>query len=84
MSSFVGSSILGLFFLVPSHVDCLHHTPLPVAAGTRADLDIIQLLANAHPAACSVQDEDGKTPLHLAGDNTCELFLGDSQEIPFS
>ena len=66
----------------PSHVDCLHRAPLHIAAGTRTDLDVIQLLADAYPAACSVQDEDGKTPLHLACDNTCKLFLGDSPETP--
>jgi ankyrin repeat protein len=57
-------------------------TPLHVAVGTRADLSVIQLLADAYPAACSVQDEDGKTPLHLACDSSCELFDGDREKLP--
>lgn len=40
----------------------------------RADLSIIETLAYAYPAACSVQDWDGKTPLHLACDGGCNLF----------
>lgn len=61
----------------PSLVDCLNRTPLHVAAGTRANLATIQLLTDACPVACSVRDEDGKTPLHLACDSACELFKGD-------
>jgi hypothetical protein len=61
----------------PGLVDCLNRTPLHVAVGTRANLATIQLLADACPVACSVRDEDGKTPLHLACDSACELFEGD-------
>jgi hypothetical protein len=54
-----------------SHVDCLHRTPLHISAGTRAKLSIVQLLADAYPAACFVQDVDGKTPLILGCDSSC-------------
>lgn len=60
-----------------SHVDCLHRTPLHIAAGAHAKLSIVQLLADADPAACFVQDVDGKTPLILA----CESSWGDSPSI---
>ncbi|KAL3803583.1 hypothetical protein ACHAW5_003364 [Stephanodiscus triporus] len=66
--------------LVPessSLVDCLNRTPLHVAAGMRANVATIQLLTDAYPIACSVRDEDGKTPLHPACDSACELFKGD-------
>jgi hypothetical protein len=36
--------------------------------GRRANLSVVRLLAYAHPAACSVRDVDGKTPLVLACD----------------
>lgn len=61
----------------PARVDCLRRTPLHVACGTRASHQVIQFLARAHPGACDVQDRDGKTPLHLACDSSCELFVGD-------
>jgi hypothetical protein len=63
----------------PSLVDCLNRTPLHIAVGTRANLPTIQMLAGACPAACAVLDEDGKTPLHLACDSSCELFKGDDE-----
>lgn len=37
----------------------------------------MQLLANACPEACAIQDLDGRTPLHLACDRSCQLFKGD-------
>lgn len=37
------------------------------------------MLAEACPRAVDIQDEDGKTPLHLACDRACELFEGDSR-----
>ena len=55
----------------------MQRTPLHVAAGTRASAEVIELLAMAHPAACSAQDDDGKTPLHLACHDSCELFEED-------
>ncbi len=55
----------------------MNRTPLHIAAGTRANLSTIQLLADAYPAACATLDEGGKTPLHLACDSACELFEGD-------
>jgi hypothetical protein len=55
----------------------MNRTPLHVAAGMRANLATIQLLTDAYPVACSVRDEDGRTPLHLACDSACELFKGD-------
>ena len=60
----------------PSHVDCLHRMPLHFAVGAWADLCIIELHAKAYPGVCAVHDEDGKTPLHLACDSACELFVG--------
>ena len=44
-------------------------TPLHVAAGSRAAASLLQLLASACPAACEVQDVEGKTPLHFAAAN---------------
>mmetsp|Transcript_11174 Transcript_11174/g.27469 ORF Transcript_11174/g.27469 Transcript_11174/m.27469 type:complete len:266 (+) Transcript_11174:66-863(+) len=64
----------------PGRIDCLQRTPLHVAAGTRASLPTIQLLARAYPQACAIQDEDGRTPLHLACDSSCKLFEGDDRE----
>ena len=61
----------------PSSVDCLMRCPLHVAAGTRASLPVIQMLTQAYPDACDIQDVDGKTPLTLACDAACELFEGD-------
>ena len=60
-----------------NHVDCCNWTPLHVAVGTHESLSIVQLLANACPEACAVQDLDGRTPLHLACDRSCQLFKGD-------
>ena len=54
--------------------DCLKRTPLHVAAGCKASASLIKLIARAYPAACVVQDEEGKTPLHLACDSSCVLF----------
>ena len=61
----------------PSSVDCLRRCPLHVAAGTRASLSVIQMLTQAYPDACDIQDVDGKTPLTLTCDAACELFEGD-------
>lgn len=69
--------ILTLVPEVPGCVDCFQRTPLHVAAGTRASLPVIELLAKAYPRACDIQDKDGKTPLHLACDCACNLFEGD-------
>ena len=54
--------------------DCLNRTPLHVAAGCKASSLLIKLIARAYPAACVVQDEEGKTPLHFACDSSCVLF----------
>ena len=54
--------------------DCLNRTPLHVAAGCKASTSLIKLIARAYPAACVAQDEEGKTPLHLACDSSCVLF----------
>ena len=59
---------------LPAATDCLKRTPLHVAAGCKASASLIKLIACAHPAACVVQDEEGKTPLHLACDSSCVLF----------
>jgi hypothetical protein len=47
---------------------------------TRAKLSIVQLLADAYPAACFVQDVDGKTPLILVCDSSSALFENHCQE----
>ena len=59
---------------LPAATDCLKRTPLHVAAGCKASASLIKLIARAHPAACVVQDEEGKTPLHFACDSSCVLF----------
>lgn len=61
----------------PSTMDCLRRTPLHIAAGTRANISTLKILADAYPMACDIQDEDGKTPLHFACDSSCELFEDD-------
>ena len=45
-----------------------------MAAGSKASTSLIMLIARACPAACVVQDEEGKTPLHFACDSACVLF----------
>ena len=55
--------------------------PLHVAAGTRAVLPVMKVLTKAYPDACDIQDSDGKTPLILACDATCELFEGDQDSF---
>ncbi len=57
--------------------DCLGRTPLHVAAGLRVSPLLIRLIAHAYPAACYTVDDDGKTPLHLTCDSSCELFEED-------
>ncbi|KAL7448154.1 hypothetical protein ACHAWC_000398 [Mediolabrus comicus] len=58
--------------------DCLHRTPLHVAAGSsNTSASLLKLLAHACPAACEVQDVEGKTPLHFACDSSCVLFQED-------
>ena len=40
-------------------------------------INLIKLIAHSCPTSCTVQDEDGKTPLHFACDTSCELFEDD-------
>lgn len=54
--------------------DCLGRTPLHIAAGCSAHPHVIKTLAHADPSTCTVQDEDLRTPLHLACDRDCNLF----------
>ena len=54
--------------------DCLNRTPLHVAAGCKASATLIKRIARSYPAACVVQDEEGKTPLHFACVSSCVLF----------
>ena len=58
-------------------MDCLDRTPLHVAAGSGAAPEIVAMIAHTYPAACDVQDRDGKTPLHFACDGSCSLFEDD-------
>jgi ankyrin repeat protein len=64
--------------------DCLGRTPLHVAAagvGSGAtSSNLLKLIAHADPAVCDVQDEEMKTPLHIACDNSCVLFEEDHDE----
>jgi ankyrin repeat protein len=53
----------------PGSMDCLNRTPLHIAAGVRAKPESIAILLEACRKAASIQDADGKTPLHLACDN---------------
>lgn len=64
----------------PAACDCLNRTPLHVAAGINASVEVIKLLAVAYPGACNMQDEDGRTPLHFLCDVDCKLFEDDKQE----
>jgi ankyrin repeat protein len=59
---------------MPAAKDCLGRTPLHVAAGLKASASLLKILAHACPAACVVQDEGGKTPLHFVCDSSCVLF----------
>ena len=61
----------------PRCCDCLNRTPLHVAAGSGASASTIKFLAMAHPDACKIQDEDGRTPLHFACDTESQLFEDD-------
>ena len=54
--------------------DCLGRAPLHIAAGCSAHPHVIKTLAHADPSTCTVQDEDMRTPLHLACDRDCNLF----------
>ena len=60
--------------------DCLHRTPLHVAAGSKATPSLLELLARAYPAACDAQDVEKKTPLHFACDSSCVLFEEDRSD----
>lgn len=64
----------------PMACDCLNRTPLHVAAGVGADVEVIKYLAMAYPEACRIQDEDGRTPLHFACDVDCRLFAEDTKQ----
>jgi len=57
-------------------LDCLERTPLHVATGTGASVNVINALLEANPSACRAQDADGRTPLHMACDRNCVLFEG--------
>ena len=61
--------------------DCLKRTPLHVAAGCKASASLIKLIARAYPAACVVQDAEGKTPLHFACDSSCLLFEDQNDDV---
>ena len=60
-------------------IDCLGRYPLHVAAGTRSNIQVLDIIAQAYPNACDSQDDDGKTPLMLACDTSCELFEDDNE-----
>lgn len=61
--------------------DDLGRTPLHMAAaGSGVNPDLIKCLANIYPAACTIQDVDGKTPLHHVCDTSCGLFVNDTAD----
>ena len=74
------AQIIKLCPVMPAAKDCLNRTPLHVAAGSKASASLLKLLADAFPAACDVQDEEGKTPLHFACDSSCVLFEDDDDD----
>jgi hypothetical protein len=55
-------------------------TWLQVPSWSKASASLLKLLAHACPAACDVQDEEGKTPLHFACDSSCVLFEEDHHD----
>ena len=55
-------------------LDILGRTPLHVASGCCASYEILAILVNAYAGACAIQDIDGKTPLIIACDTSCELY----------
>eukprot|EP00574_Skeletonema_japonicum_P010971 CAMPEP_0201729404 /NCGR_PEP_ID=MMETSP0593-20130828/18987_1 /ASSEMBLY_ACC=CAM_ASM_000672 /TAXON_ID=267983 /ORGANISM="Skeletonema japonicum, Strain CCMP2506" /LENGTH=250 /DNA_ID=CAMNT_0048221743 /DNA_START=182 /DNA_END=935 /DNA_ORIENTATION=+ len=57
--------------------DGLGRTPLHIAAGSRACPLLLKLIACAYPAACDIQDEGGRTPLHFVCDTSFVLFAND-------
>ena len=57
--------------------DCLGRTPLHIAAGSQACPLLLKLIAHAYPAACDVQDEGGRTPLHFICDTSFVTFASD-------
>lgn len=46
---------------------------LHVVAGVRANVDLVKRLCRACPKACKVQDDDGRSPLHMLCDAECSL-----------
>ncbi|KAL7448727.1 hypothetical protein ACHAWC_001468 [Mediolabrus comicus] len=68
--------------------DCLGRTPLHVAAagvGSGAtSSNLLKLIAHADPAVCDIQDEEMKTPLHIACDNSCVLFEEDYDDEEYA
>ena len=66
---------------MPAARDCLNRTPLHVAAGSGASAGLLNILARAYPEACDVQDDGGKTPLHVACDSACVLFEEDNNVV---
>ena len=50
-------------------------------AGTCAASFVIEVLVDAFPDACMIQDMDGRTPLHFACDSSCELFEDNNSTI---
>jgi ankyrin repeat protein len=68
--------------------DCLGRTPLHVAAagvGSGAtSTNLLKLIAHADPTVCDIQDEEMKTPLHIACDNSCVLFEEDYDDEEYA
>jgi len=54
--------------------DCMGRTPLHIATACDADPMVIKLLGSADPTTCSILDKDGRSPLHLACDSSCNIL----------
>lgn len=61
--------------------DAMGRTPLHIAAAYDADPTVLKLLGSADPMTCSILDKDGRSPLHLACDSSCNI-LHDENAIP--
>ena len=59
--------------------DCIGMTPLHVAAACCADPMVIKVLGSVDPTSCSILDDAGRTPLHLACDSnsSCNTLQND-------
>ena len=60
-------------------LDHRRRTALHIASANRSSAPLIRLLSQAYPEACTMQDDEGKTPLHLACDSSNTLRFWDRE-----